>query len=104
MSAEDEVLRLAATARDAGAHGVVCSGREAATVRAAFGSALRPLVPGVRLAGGESHDQARVVTPADAARAGAAYVVLGRTVTAAPDPAAALGAALIELSAGATAG
>jgi orotidine-5'-phosphate decarboxylase len=86
-SAEDEVLRLAATARDAGAHGVVCSGHEAATVRAAFGSALRPLVPGVRLAGGASHDQARVVTPSEAARAGAAYVVLGRTVTAAPDPA-----------------
>jgi orotidine-5'-phosphate decarboxylase len=88
-----EVLRLAGLAREAGTHGLVCSGHEAAAVRAAHGDALRPLVPGVRLAGGATHDQARVVTPDAAARAGARYVVLGRAVTAAADPVGALRAA-----------
>ena len=86
----DEVLRLADVARLAGAHGVVCGGDEAAAVRARHRDALRTLVPGIRLAGGETHDQARVITAGEAARAGAAYVVLGRAVTAAADPAAAM--------------
>ena len=86
----DEVLRLAGLARDAGAHGVVCSGSEAAAVKTRFGSSLATLVPGIRLAGGATHDQARVVTPGEAAAAGARYIVLGRAVTAAPDRAAAM--------------
>ncbi|MGH7664707.1 MAG: orotidine-5'-phosphate decarboxylase [Gemmatimonadaceae bacterium] len=81
-----EVLRLAELARAAGAYGLVCAGDEAATVRARHGDALRLLVPGVRLAGDESHDHARVVTPMTAAAAGATYVVLGRSVTAAASP------------------
>jgi orotidine-5'-phosphate decarboxylase len=85
-SVQDEVLRLADLARKAGAHGVVCSGAEAAAVRAEFGNTLRILVPGIRLAGGARHDQARVVTPEDALAAGASYLVLGRAVTAATDP------------------
>ena len=85
-----EVLRLAALARAAGVPGIVCSGAEAAAVRAAHGERLRMLVPGVRLPGGASHDQARVVTPADAAAGGASWIILGRAVTAAPDPAAAM--------------
>jgi orotidine-5'-phosphate decarboxylase len=89
---EDEVLRLAHLARAAGAHGVVCSGREAATVRAAHGDALAVLVPGVRPAGAALHDQARAVTPEEARAAGASYVVLGRAVSEAPDPRAALAA------------
>jgi orotidine-5'-phosphate decarboxylase len=93
----DEVLRLAGLAADAGLHGVVCSGDEAAAVRGAHGARLARLVPGVRLAGGAAHDQARVVTPAEAAAAGATYVVLGRAVTAAPDPAAAMERATGEL-------
>jgi orotidine-5'-phosphate decarboxylase len=96
----DEVLRLAGSAREAGAHGIVCSGQEAAAVRARFGGALRTLVPGVRFADGASHDQARVVTPAAARSAGASYVILGRAVTAAPDPVAALARARRELAAG----
>lgn len=83
---EDEVLRLAELARKAGAHGIVCSGAEAAAVRAAYGNTLRILIPGIRLAGGAKHDQARVVTPEDAVAAGASYLVLGRAVTAATDP------------------
>ena len=85
-----EVLRLAALARAAGVPGIVCSGEEAAAVRAAHGERLRLLVPGVRLPGGAAHDQARVVTPAAAAAAGASWIILGRAVTAAPDPAAAM--------------
>ena len=93
-----EVLRLAGLARAAGTHGLVCSGHEAAAVRAAHGDALAPLVPGVRLAGDAAHDQARVVTPGDAAAAGARYVVLGRAVTAASDPVAAMRAAHAALA------
>ena len=97
VALDDEVVRLAALADAAGLHGVVCSGHEAALVRDRFGGRLATLVPGIRLAGGAAHDQARVVTPAAAARAGARYVVLGRAVTAAPDPAAALSAIVAEL-------
>lgn len=85
-----EVLRLAGLARNAGAHGVVCSGHEVAEIRAVHGTALATLVPGVRLSGDAVHDQARVVTPGTAARSGATYVVLGRTVTASSDPLAAM--------------
>jgi orotidine-5'-phosphate decarboxylase len=80
----DEVLRLADAARAAGVAGVVCGGDEAADVRAANGDALEILVPGVRLAGTATNDQVRVTTPEHAVEAGANYVVLGRTVTAAP--------------------
>jgi orotidine-5'-phosphate decarboxylase len=85
-----EVLRFGAIARSAGTHGVVCSGREAAFVQSQFSGALKILVPGVRPAGTAAHDQVRIVTPAEAAAAGASYVVIGRAVTAAPDPVAAL--------------
>ncbi len=84
-----EVTRLAAVAQVARAHGVVCSGHEVAAVRSTF-PALSPLVPGLRLEGGASHDQSRVVTPERAAADGAAYLVLGRAVTAAADPEATL--------------
>ncbi len=90
LDVEGEVRRLAGLAADAGAHGIVCSGHEVAAVRASYGDRLAPLVPGIRLAGGESHDQARVVTPSAAQAAGARYLVLGRAVTAAADPAAAM--------------
>lgn len=92
-----EAARLADLARVAGARGVVCSGEEAAALRDLFGTGLELLVPGVRLAGSRSDDQARVVAPAEASRAGATYVVLGRTVTAAPDPAAAMAQAVASL-------
>jgi orotidine-5'-phosphate decarboxylase len=87
---DHEVLRLAGIAAHAGAHGIVCSGREAAQVHAAFGAELALLVPGIRLSGGDAHDQARTSTPAAAAAAGARYLVLGRAVTGAKDPVAAM--------------
>ncbi|MCC6929538.1 MAG: orotidine-5'-phosphate decarboxylase [Gemmatimonadaceae bacterium] len=90
LSIEDEVARLAALAAEAGAHGIVCSGHEAARVRAAYGERLQPLVPGIRFASGEVHDQSRVVTPGGAVKAGARYLVLGRAVTEAGDPAGAM--------------
>ncbi len=96
-----EVLRLSDVARHAGARGVVCSGSEAAAVRARHGAALEILVPGVRLAGGATHDQKRVVTPAMAASAGATYIVVGRTVTGAQDPRAAMDEVVVELGKGA---
>jgi orotidine-5'-phosphate decarboxylase len=79
-----------ALAAATGCDGVVCAGRE---VEAAHAAGLRALVPGVRLPGGDAHDQARVVTPADAAAVGTDWMVLARAVTAADDPAAAAAAA-----------
>lgn len=93
-----EVLRLARLAAGAGAHGVVCSGEEVAAVRDAVPE-LAILVPGLRMPGDATHDQARVVTPAAAAEAGARYLVLGRAVTAAADPVAALGRIRASLAA-----
>ena len=85
-----EVLRLAQLADAAGAHGIVCSGHEVRAARASY-PRLKPLVPGIRLAGGASHDQARITTPQKAAEDGAAYLVLGRAVTEAGDPERVLG-------------
>jgi orotidine-5'-phosphate decarboxylase len=96
-SVVDEVLRLAALAADAGAQGIVCSGQEAPAVRARYGDRLALVVPGVRLAQGPAHDQARVVTPGMARAAGARYVVVGRAVTAALDPRAAMAAVVEDL-------
>ncbi len=89
IDVEDEVVRLAGLAADAGAHGVVCSGLELAAVAARYGGRLAPLVPGVRPSGAERNDQARVITPEGAAAAGARYLILGRAVTEARDPLAA---------------
>ena len=91
-------LRRARTADAAGAHGIVCAGSEVAEVRAAHGDRLRTLVPGIRLGGTPSHDQARVMTPREAATVGASYVVIGRTVTAADDPPGAMRQVLMELA------
>ncbi len=98
VTVEAEVLRLSAIAAEAGAHGVVTSGGEVAAVRRTFGDRLSPLVPGIRMTGDAANDQLRIVTPAAAAANGAAYVIVGRAVTSARDPAAALQRVLAELS------
>jgi len=82
-SAFDERLGYA---REAGLDGVVCSAHE---VDRAAASGMRTMVPGIRLAGGATHDQARVGTPGAAIAAGATWLVIGRAVTAAEDPEAA---------------
>ncbi len=94
---EDEVVRLARLAQSSGIDGLVCSAHEAAAVRSALGTGLELLVPGIRLAGTAAGDQVRVATPSAAAGAGASYIVIGRTVTEAEDPRAAMLAVLKDL-------
>jgi orotidine-5'-phosphate decarboxylase len=84
-----EVVRLAGLAAEAGCFGVVASVNEARSLRRHYGDALRIVTPGIRLPGDDPGDQTRYATPADAARAGADYIVVGRSILAAPDPAAA---------------
>lgn len=98
IEVESEVVRLARMAERAGVNGVVASGSEAESVKRALGTAFGVLVPGVRLAGSGAGDQMRVVTPAEASRVGADYVVIGRTVTATPDRRAAMELVVNELS------
>lgn len=86
---EAAVVRLARLAVEAGAAGLVCSPLEVAAVRAAVGAAPLLVVPGVRPPGAAQGDQARVATPAEAVRAGADVLVLGRPLREAADPAAA---------------
>jgi orotidine-5'-phosphate decarboxylase len=85
----EQVLRLASVAIDAGCAGVVSSAREVKALRAKLGEDFLIVTPGVRPAGSDHGDQARVVTPADAIQAGATHIVVGRPITAAKDPAAA---------------
>ena len=96
-SVDDEVLRLARLTLEAGLDGVVSSAREAAPLRAALGPQAVLVTPGIRLAGGERGDQKRVTTPREAAEAGADYLVLGRAVTAAADPAEAMATVLAQV-------
>jgi len=85
----DQVLRLARMAMAAGADGLVCSPREVAMLRDALGAAPFLVVPGVRPEGSPAGDQARTAMPAEAIAAGADWIVVGRPITAAADPAAA---------------
>ena len=85
-----EVVRLAGLVAAGGGAGIVCSGHEAAAVHSRFGEALGLLIPGIRLPGGDAHDQRRVMTPRAAADAGARWLILGRAVTGAADPVAAM--------------
>jgi orotidine-5'-phosphate decarboxylase len=87
-SVVDQVSRLAALAISNGCHGVVASAHEAATLRAELGADFLIVTPGVRPAGRDHGDQARVVTPAEAIAAGATHIVVGRPITEAADPAA----------------
>jgi orotidine-5'-phosphate decarboxylase len=84
----DQVSRLAALAISNGCHGVVASAQEAATLRAELGDDFLIVTPGVRPAGRDHGDQARVVTPAEAIGSGASHIVVGRPITEAADPAA----------------
>jgi orotidine-5'-phosphate decarboxylase len=86
---EGQVERLAALARDAGLDGIVCSGNELAVARRAWKDGFF-VVPGIRPADAAAGDQKRVMTPRAAMDAGASILVIGRPVTAAEDPAAAL--------------
>lgn len=97
-----QVLRLARLAKKAGLDGVVTSGHEVKALRRAVGPGFIILVPGIRprTSSGirKTDDQERTVTPGDAIRAGADYIVVGRPITGAPDPAAAAQAVLDEIA------
>ena len=99
MSVAGHAVHLAGLARAAGCDGVVVSPREAGQLRAALGRGPLIVTPGIRPAGVGADDQARVATPAVARRAGADYLVVGRPITGAADPAAAAAAIVAEISA-----
>lgn len=94
----EQVLRLAGLTRDAGLDGVVCSPQEAALLRAKLGPSFRLVTPGVRPQGASMDDQTRVLTPAEAIKAGSDYLVMGRPITQAGDPVATLEGINAELS------
>lgn len=87
--AVEQVVRLATLARQCGLDGVVCSAHEIAAIRKACGADFMLVVPGIRPAGSDLADQRRVMTPREAAIAGADILVIGRPIAAAADPAAA---------------
>ncbi len=95
----DQVVRLAKLAKASGLDGIVCSPREIAVVRKACGPDFLIVTPGIRPAGSALGDQRRVTTPADALKAGSDILVIGRPITAAPDPAAAAKAIADEIAA-----
>jgi len=98
-SVEGHVLHLCGIARGAGLDGSVASPNEIRAIRNAMGPTWTVVSPGVRPAGSDRNDQSRVATPRSAVEAGADYLVVGRPITGAPDPAAAAAAVLAEMGA-----
>ncbi len=93
----DQVLRLASLAHSAGCAGVVTSARETGLVRKSLGERFFIVNPGIRPAGAGKDDQERTATPADAIRAGASHIVVGRPITQAKDPANAAHGIVLEM-------
>lgn len=96
---EDEVLRKATLAAECGLDGIVCSAAELAMVRSSLPDDFMFVTPGVRPAGGDRHDHKRLITHADAIRAGSRLLVVGRAVFGAPDRRAAARSILDEVAA-----
>ena len=96
-SPADLVLRRAKLAKKSGFDGVIASGHEVASIREATGDDFLIVTPGIRPAGADADDQARVMTPTKAIRAGADYLVVGRPITQATDPGAAARAIVEEI-------
>jgi len=92
-----QVVRLAGIGADCGIGGVVTGAQEIGALRNAVGESLKLIVPGIRPRGSEEHDQKRIMTPAEAINAGADYLVVGRPITAAPEPAIAARKILQEI-------
>ncbi|MEO6699580.1 MAG: orotidine-5'-phosphate decarboxylase [Paraperlucidibaca sp.] len=96
-SPQDQVLALADLTADCGLDGVVCSAQEAAMLRERLGKDFVLVTPGIRPANHASDDQRRIMTPAQAMAAGSSYLVIGRPITQAANPAAALAAICAEI-------
>ena len=94
------VMSYAENAKNAGLDGVVCSPLEAGKVHEVCGDQFLTVTPGIRFADGEKGDQVRVMTPADARAIGSNYIVVGRPITAAPDPVAAYRRCMAEFVGG----
>jgi orotidine-5'-phosphate decarboxylase len=94
----DQVLRLARLGIANGIDGLVASPQEARMLRQEFGDGIKIVTPGIRPVGSETGDQKRIASPREAVAAGADYLVIGRPVTAAPDPKAAVRRIVAELS------
>ena len=99
-SAAMHAVKLARMTAECGLDGVVCSAVEALAMRAAFGPAFKLVTPGIRPAGSARDDQARIITPTAAIANGADYLVVGRPITQAADPVAALAAINASIGAG----
>lgn len=98
IGAAAQVERLARLSRDCGLDGVVCSAREAAQMKHDLGADFITVTPGIRPSGAAADDQQRTMTPAAAVAAGADYLVIGRPITKAADPLAALAAINAEIA------
>jgi orotidine-5'-phosphate decarboxylase len=96
-SPADQVEFLARMGMDCGIRGFVCSPQEVTALRALTGPEGTLVIPGIRPAGGAAGDQKRIATPADALRSGASYLVVGRPITQAADPAKAAEGILAEM-------
>ena len=97
LPAAEQVMRLGKLAQASGCGGLVCSAHEASALRKMLGPEMALVTPGVRPAGADKGDQSRVATPADAIRAGASHIVVGRPITAAASPSAAAATILREI-------
>ena len=94
---EDQVVRLAKLAENSGLDGLVCSAKELKIVKRQVGKSLILVTPGIRPAGGEVNDQKRILTPAQAIKDGANFLVIGRPITSVDDPQEALNNISLEI-------
>ncbi|SUP55677.1 orotidine 5'-phosphate decarboxylase [Vibrio vulnificus] len=90
VAPQDHVIRLATLTKNSGLDGVVCSAQESSLLKNALGKEFKLVTPGIRPLGSEQGDQRRIMTPLEAVQAGSDYLVIGRPITQAVDPAAVL--------------
>ncbi|WP_434359796.1 orotidine-5'-phosphate decarboxylase [Parasalinivibrio latis] len=95
---QEHVLSLATLTKNSGLDGVVCSAQESTMLKSALGAEFKLVTPGIRPAGSDAGDQRRIMTPVDAVAAGSDYLVIGRPITKAEDPAAVLAAINMSLN------
>ncbi|MDF5507498.1 orotidine-5'-phosphate decarboxylase, partial [Vibrio parahaemolyticus] len=87
VAPQEQVIRLATLTKNAGLDGVVCSAQESSLLKSELGQEFKLVTPGIRPAGSEQGDQRRIMTPVDAIQSGSDYLVIGRPITQASNPA-----------------